>query len=133
MSNIEEMRKRFAAEPLIDSQLPLPFTNGCTFTELTGHCGHCGHCGNEVAGNCLRGRISNSIKDVYTFDANGLCVDCMKLFPIHGRVKTDGNEMRIEYVTKQGNWASAQMVSTKRIRGALKLAFAKIKSFLLPN
>ena len=117
MASLETMRKRFKCEKVISLQLPITLKNGCQVTEISGTC-NC--CNKEVLGNALRGTVIESF-GVVVFDAQGLCTDCLKLFPIFGRVKTDGKSMSVEYLS-HGKWVYQPMIRvTKFMRFKDKL------------
>lgn len=99
MADIEAMKERFKSEQEISLQLPVTLKNGCQVTDINGTCSQCNR---TVPDNALRGNIIESF-DVVIFDAHGLCTDCLKLFPIFGRVKPSGSSMIVEYIS-HGEW-----------------------------
>lgn len=124
MASIETMRKRFKCEKVISLQLPITLKNGCQVTEISGTC-NC--CKKEVQENALRGTVIESF-GVVVFDAHGLCTDCLKLFPIFGRVKSNGSSMSVEYLS-HGKWVYQPMIRVTKL-----MRFKdKLKSLFLKN
>lgn len=111
MSNIEVMRQRFRVESVASEQLPITLSNGFEFTELTGVCGHCK---NEIPTNALRGNITQ-VFGVVIFDCHGLCTDCLKMFPVFGRVKPNGSGMLVEYI-RNGKWVYSPLKAINPIK-----------------
>lgn len=105
MASIQVMRERFRSEPMMSTQLPVTLDNGCKVIELTGTCNHCNQ---TVHDNALRGVVTKSF-GLIVFDGHGLCIPCMKLFPVFGRVKPHGNSMKLEYI-HQGKWVYSLMI-----------------------
>lgn len=104
MSQLAKMKERFLKEPTLISQLPLRLSNGCEVSEIVGTCAQC----NREVGEHVRGVITQPLPDVISFDAHGLCADCLNIFPLYGRVRESGSGMRMEWVRKN-RWVYSQM------------------------
>lgn len=104
MSKIANIKARFLNEPTLISQLPMKLSNGCVVSEVVGICAQC----NRDVGEHVRGVITQPLPDVISFDAHGLCTNCLNIFPLYGRVRESGSGMRMEWVHKN-RWVYAQM------------------------
>tara|TARA_R110000868_G_scaffold243511_4_gene499499 strand:+ start:593 stop:976 length:384 start_codon:yes stop_codon:yes gene_type:complete len=107
MTRLETMKARFLAEPTIISQLPITLPNGCEVSEINGSCAECG---NALTDEQLHGNVSRPMSNVVSFDAHGVCASCITIFPLHGRVRAIGDEMRMEWI-KNGQWVGANLES----------------------
>jgi len=104
MSQLANMKERFLKEPTLISQLPLRLSNNCELSEIVGICSQC----NREVGEHVHGVITQPLPDLISFDAHGICADCLNIFPLYGRVRGTASGMQMEWVHK-GRWRCAPM------------------------
>lgn len=103
MLSLESKKKRFLSEPTIDSQLPLTMPYNGLVEEF---CGQCPSCDRTTKNENLRGIVSKSVPHVANIDAIGCCMDCLIIFVLHVRVRSQEKKMTMEYISNDGRWVS---------------------------
>jgi hypothetical protein len=89
----------------LHSQFPITLKNG---KSVPGVHVICNSCGNHLSGDRLRGRIIQSLAHVVTIEANGLCEQCERLTHIDFRLRANGEETLIEWLSGNGQWQARE-------------------------
>jgi hypothetical protein len=98
----------FAAYKLdapLHSQFPITLKNG---KSVPGVHVICNSCCNHLSGDRLRGRIIQSLAHVVTIEANGLCEPCKRLTHVDFRLRANGDETLIEWLSSNGLWQARE-------------------------
>lgn len=123
MTTFEHYRARIVSEETLESQLPVTLSNGLSVGEV--EC-RCPDCGLSSPSEFSRGKITESFGTVM-FDVISICKPCNQLFQTIGRVKPEGDTMRVESII-DNNWSFYTLKSETKTDKAKRL-LSKITGF----
>ena len=113
----------FQNEPPLHSQFPVTLKNGKT---VPGVHVVCAQCNNQISGDRVHGRLTQSLPHVLTISANGYCEECDRLTHVDCRFRANANDTVVEWRGSNGYWQARELRQTtlaeKIARGARRLA-----------
>ena len=118
----------FQNEPPLHSQFPVTLKNGKT---VPGVHVVCAQCNNQISGDRVHGRLTQSLPHVLTISANGYCEECDRLTHVDCRFRSNSDGTVVEWLANNGYWQARELrqptMAEKFAHGARWLAawFAK--------
>jgi hypothetical protein len=97
----EKRRELFTAGPL-NQKLPIQFTDGPSWNQITGYCVRCK---SAIEDNKLCGIVTETFKDIYLLEAVGYCPECK----LSTCFKWNLNRHGISGRNAKGEWAQWTM------------------------
>jgi hypothetical protein len=81
----------------------------------------CAGCGARLSGDAIRGRVIDSLPNVVTVTANGMCAECARITHIDCRFRTNREDAVVEWLASNGQWQARPLGRTSHLKqlGAL--------------